>query len=241
MSIRLRFSALAVAFALTFAMRALATERPNILFIYTDDQAPTAVGSSNNELKTPHIDRIFQEGVILANSFVTTPVCSPSRAGLAVSRYGSELGIIDWINPRSEPELGLDPNTITWMELLQEAGYRTGLFGKWHLGTADRYHPTLSGYHEFVGIRTGGCPPKDAVIEIGGHNEKQSGYTCDIFTDHALAFIEKHRTAPFARVAPFPCPARGPGCRFAPRIGLPTKTWIPPCRIQTFRIFRSRR
>ncbi len=172
--------------------------RPNILFLYTDDQAPTAAGfTGNRELHTPNIDRIAREGAILANSFVTTPVCSPSRAGLATSRYGTELGILDWINPRTEPELGLDPNRITWMELFQQSGYRLGLFGKWHLGTADHFHPTLTGYDDFVGIRSGGCAPKDATIEVGGHLQKQSGYTCDIFTDHALKFIERNRSRPF--------------------------------------------
>lgn len=134
-----------------------ATPPPNIVFIYTDDQAPTAAGfAGNSELKTPHLDRLAASGAILTNAFTTTPVCSPSRAGLATSRYGSELGILDWIHPRSEPEHGLNPNMITWMELLKEAGYATALSGKWHLGTADRFHPTLTGYDEFMGIRSGG-------------------------------------------------------------------------------------
>lgn len=173
-------------------------EHTNIVFIYTDDQAPTAVGFAGNiELKTPHIDRIAAEGVILENAFTVTPVCSPSRAGLATSRYASELGILDWINPRTETELGINPNTITWMELLQAAGYRTSLSGKWHLGTADRYHPTLNGYHEFMGIRDGGCPPKDPVLEVEGHEVQTSGFTVDLVTDHALDFIQRHRNQPF--------------------------------------------
>ncbi|REJ97749.1 MAG: DUF4976 domain-containing protein [Planctomycetota bacterium] len=177
---------------------AAATDRPNIVFVLTDDQAPTAAGfAGNTQLKTPNMDRLAREGAVLTNSFVATPVCSPSRASLATSRYGSELGIIDWINPRAEPQHGLNPNTVTWMELLQEAGYATGLFGKWHLGTADRFHPTLSGYDEFMGIRSGGCPPKDPVLEIDGHDVKTNGFTVDLVTDHALQFIETHREDPF--------------------------------------------
>lgn len=173
-------------------------ERPNIVFLYTDDQAPTAAGfAGNSQLETPHIDRIAREGVTLVNAFVTTPVCSPSRAGLASSRYSSELGIFDWINPRNEPEHGLDPNIVTWMEQLQAAGYRTGLFGKWHLGTADRFHPTLTGYDEFVGFRDGGRPPKDAVLEIDGHAVPTDGFIVDVVTDHALQFIEENRERPF--------------------------------------------
>ena len=175
-----------------------ATPPPNIVFIYTDDQAPTAAGfAGNSELKTPHLDRLAASGAILTNAFTTTPVCSPSRAGLATSRYGSELGILDWIHPRSEPEHGLNPNMITWMELLKEAGYATALSGKWHLGTADRFHPTLTGYDEFMGIRSGGCPPKDPVLEVEGHDAQTSGFTVDLVTDFALDFVRRNADKPF--------------------------------------------
>lgn len=175
-----------------------AAEQPNIVFIYTDDQAPTAVGfAGNQELRTPNIDRIASEGVQIPNAFTVTPVCSPSRAALVTSRYACELGILDWINPKTETEVGLNPNTVTWMELLQKAGYRTALSGKWHLGTADRYHPTLQGYDEFMGIRDGGCPPKDPVLEIEGHQVKTSGFTVDLVTEHALEFIRKNKEGPF--------------------------------------------
>ncbi|MEZ6118900.1 MAG: sulfatase-like hydrolase/transferase [Pirellulaceae bacterium] len=173
--------------------------RPNLIFICTDDQAPRAVRALGDErFITPHIDRLFHEGVTLRNSFVTTPVCSPSRATLMTSRYGSELGIHDWINPQQEKELGLDPNWPTWPKLLQAAGYQTGLFGKWHLGTADRFHPTKFGYQQFTGIREGGCPPKDPTIEmLDGTDQKVDGFTVDIFTDAALDFIRTKHAEPF--------------------------------------------
>ena len=145
----------------------LAWARPNIVFIFTDDQAPRAVRAAGDKrFITPNIDRVFHEGAHLVNSFVTTPVCSPSRVGLIASRYGSEMQITDWINPRSEPALGLAPGTPTWPTLLSDAGYATALVGKWHLGTADRYHPTRFGYGYFMGIRTGGCPPKNPTLEL---------------------------------------------------------------------------
>ncbi len=118
-----------------FTLALFGAERPNIVFVYTDDQAPWAVGiSGNSQIRTPHMDRLFREGAYLVNAFTTTPVCSPSRAGLMTSRYGSELGITEWINPRREPELGLDPATRTFPEVLAENGYINGLVGKWHLG-----------------------------------------------------------------------------------------------------------
>jgi choline-sulfatase len=177
---------------------AAAPARPNIVFIYTDDQAPRAVAAAGDKrFITPHIDSIFHQGAHLTNAFVTTPVCSPSRLGLISSRYGSELGVTDWINPRAEQSLGLAEKTSTWPRLLAEAGYRTALVGKWHLGTKDRYHPTRFGYHEFMGIRTGGCPPKGARLEMLDGTVKQvDGYTCDVFTDHALDFIRRQHTRP---------------------------------------------
>ena len=175
-----------------------AAERPNIVFIYTDDQAPTAAGFAGNpQLKTPHIDRIAREGATLVNSFVTTPVCSPSRAGLMTSRYSSELGILDWINPRSESELGLDPDLVTWPELLQKTGYRTALVGKWHLGTQDRFHPTTMGYDEFFGFRSGGNRPQNPTLEKNGETREFPGFTADVLTDGAIEFLESTTEDPF--------------------------------------------
>ncbi len=85
----------------------------------------------------------------------------------------------------------------TWMQLLQQAGYHTGLFGKWHLGTADRFHPTRRGYDEFVGFRDGGRPPRDAVLEIDGKDVKTEGFIVDVVTDHALEFLERNSRQPF--------------------------------------------
>ena len=181
-----------------FAAPTAAAARPNIVFIYTDDQAPLAVAAAGDKrFITPHIDSIFYQGAHLLNAFVTTPVCSPSRLGLISSRYGSELGVTDWINPRAEQALGLAEKTATWPRLLAEAGYRTALCGKWHLGTQDRFHPTRFGYHEFMGIRSGGCPPKGARLEmLDGTIKQVDGYTCDVFTDHALDFIRRQHTRP---------------------------------------------
>ncbi len=184
----------------------IADERPNIVFVYTDDQAPTAIGIHNEELKTPHMDRLIREGARLANSFVTTPVCSPSRASLMSSRYGTELGITDWINPRREADHGLDPKIVTWPELLSDAGYTNGLVGKWHLGTADRFHPTRMGFQYFMGIRSGGTSPKNPTLEIDGQTRKVEGFTPDILTNHAIDFIRRNRKGPFLLCLHFRAP-----------------------------------
>jgi choline-sulfatase len=192
------------AFGVTFS--AVAAERPNIVFILTDDQAPTAVGINNPELKTPHMDRLFREGARLANSFATTPSGSSSRASLLTSRYGTELKITNWINPGRERQLGLSTRFVTWPKLLASAGYRNGLVGKWHLGTIDRFHPKRHGFHFFVGFRGGGNTPKDPVVEIGGKRRQLKGFTPDVLTDHALGFIHKNRQGPFLLCLHFRAP-----------------------------------
>src|SRR4051812_36749553 len=89
-----------------------APARPNIIFIQTDDQGPWALGLSGHpDAVTPNLDRLFRSGAYFRKSFTVTPVCSPSRTSLLTSRYGSELGITDWINEANEPDIGLDPKT----------------------------------------------------------------------------------------------------------------------------------
>jgi len=188
-----------VSFTLTLAfliapLAATAQQPPNILFIYTDDQGPWALGCAGHpQAHTPNVDRLFQEGARFTNSFVVTPVCSPSRASLMTSRYGSELGITDWINPKVEPEVGLEPGIATWPKLLSEAGYETCLVGKWHLGTQDRYHPSVHGYEVFRGFRPGGMTVADPVLEIDGATKECKGLTVDIHTDLAIDFLKRDR------------------------------------------------
>jgi len=192
---------------------AMAADRPNILFLFTDDQAPWAMGAAGHpHAKTPNMDRLVREGAYLVNSFTTTPVCSPSRASLMTSRYGSELGITDWIRPGQEDALGLDPKTITFAEALQSSGYKTGLVGKWHLGVPPQYHPTKTGFDYFMGFLTGGSKPNNPVLEKDGKTQPFKGFTPDILTDHAMEFIEANKQGPFMLCVHY----RAPHARWLP-------------------------
>ena len=183
-----------VSFLIAFLMMSAASAKqpPNILFIQTDDQAPWALGLVDQQAKTPHMDALFREGLFLKNTFTVTPVCSPSRASLMTSRYGSELGITDWIHPRKEPEHGLDASWPVWPRLLQKAGYHTGLVGKWHLGLLDQFHPTQFGFDYFMGHRGGGWSPENPKLEKEGRDQKFEGLTTDILADHAIEFLKEH-------------------------------------------------
>jgi choline-sulfatase len=169
-------------------------KRPNIIFIQTDDQAAWALGVSGNaQARTPNLDRLFRGGAYLRNAFVSTPVCSPSRAALMTSRYGTELGITDWINPNLEPQLGLSPGIPTWPKLLADNGYYCGLIGKWHLGTQPQFDPARFGFKYFMGFRAGGTAPKDPPLDVDGQVKKVEGFVVDIVTDDALRFVREHR------------------------------------------------
>jgi len=93
---------------------ASAADRPNNIFVYTDDQASWGLGAFDDpNAQTPNMNRLARDGAYLTSAFTTTPVCSPSRASLMASRYGSELGITDWIDPGREPKLSLAPDVVT--------------------------------------------------------------------------------------------------------------------------------
>lgn len=165
-------------------------ERPNIIFLYADDQAAWTIGAlGNQQARTPNLDRLYAEGVGLTNSFTTTPVCSPSRAGLLASRYGTEIGITDYLSAAVEPERGLHPSLPTWPKLLQASGYATAFVGKWHVGSLDRHLPTNNGYDLFYGFRTGAGISKDPQVESAGEVRVVPGFTPDVLTDEAIRFI----------------------------------------------------
>jgi uncharacterized sulfatase len=172
-----------------------AGKKPNIIFIMTDDQADWAFGAAPNpDARTPNIDKLCGHGARLANCFVTTPVCSPSRATLMTSRHGTEVGITDFIK---KPDVGLAAALPTWPRILAEAGYVTALIGKWHLGATDDFHPTRYGYTEFTGFRWGGRISKDPKVEVQGKQHQISGYTPDILTDYAIDFVRRRKDVPF--------------------------------------------
>ena len=169
---------------------------PNILFIYTDDQAKWTVGAyGNRECVTPNMDRLAREGIRFTHAY-TKPVCSPSRAMLLTGRYSHHVGIHDFI--QRDILNGLSPQTTTVAEVLRAAGYATGLIGKWHLGHKAEHFPTRHGFDYFMGFNDGGTRPLNPTLYKGGQYRDFQGYLADIITDDALAFIGRNRHRPFA-------------------------------------------
>lgn len=203
-------------------------KRPNIIFICTDDQAYWTTGASGNrQAHTPHLDQLAKEGAYLSNMFVTTPVCSPSRSSIFTGRYSSENNISDFIvDPGHklfkpvEGTIGLDTNRTTFASLLANAGYTTGLVGKWHLGnwtldSSRKFHPTHYGFQYYMGLTGGGTKASDAPLEEEGVVSVHKGLTEDILTDRAISFIKTNKDHPFLLCLMFRAP-HGPWLPVAP-------------------------
>ena len=184
-----------------------ATRPPNILFLYTDDQARWAGGAhGNKDVHSPNLDSIAAGGALFEQAFVTTPVCSPARAALFTSQPSFRTGIRDFIDRRREPGLGLSEDFPIWPQLLQQRGYRTGLFGKWHLGAKPEHHPTRRGFHEFFGFLDGGNLPVDPWLEVDGKDQQVRGSLPDLLTDRAIDFMKRNRREPFLASVHFRAP-----------------------------------
>lgn len=183
---------------LATALAAAPAPKPNLVTIVTDDLGRWAIGAyDNKEVHTPNLDRIAREGATFTRAFTNTPVCSPSRATYLSGLYPTEVKITDWIHPEEAKE-GVGLNALTWPAVLQKAGYRTGLSGKWHLGDLPQFHPTKQGFDHFMGFRDGGRRTMDAVLEIDGKDQPTKGPIADVVTDDAIAFVKANKDRPFA-------------------------------------------
>ncbi|HEY64446.1 MAG TPA: arylsulfatase [Caldilineae bacterium] len=172
--------------------------RPNILLILVDDMGYGDFGVFNDgSLKTPTLDRLVEEGVCLTQHYSASPVCAPARAALLTGRYPHRTGAIDTLEGRGLDRLALREVTIA--DLLKQAGYVTGLIGKWHLGALDpRYHPNNRGFDEFVGFRGGWQDYYEWRLDYNDTYRKSDGrYLTDVFTEEAVQFIRRHSKEPF--------------------------------------------
>ena len=158
-------------------------ERPNLLFVLTDDQRWDALGCLGHPfLKTPHLDRIRQEGALFANAFVTTSLCSPSRASFLTGCYAHTHGVMQ--NEKRDFDSAATPS---FAQYLQKEGYRTGYVGKWHMaGTSD----PRPGFDYWLSFRGQGVYT-DPLLNENGREFKATGYMSDLLTGHALDFLEK--------------------------------------------------
>ena len=191
---------------------AAAPRRPNILLIMTDDQGFGDLGAHGNpKIKTPHLDQLARESVWLKNFYVS-PVCAPTRASLLTGRYNFRTGVVDTYLGRAL----MYPDEVTLAEILSAAGYRTGIFGKWHLGDNAPMRPIDQGFQESLVIKGGGIgqasdPPGgssyfDPILQHNGSPKRYKGYCSDVFASAAIDFLEAPGDRPFFAYLAFNCP-----------------------------------
>jgi len=174
---------------------------PNVVLIITDDQGYGTVGvHGNDQVRTPYMDCLANEGVAF-DRFYGHPLCSPSRAALMTGRYFYRTGILH----TSRGGALMSGDEVTAAELFRDAGYRTGIFGKWHLGDNYPMRPMDQGFEKAVWHKGGGIgqtPVRpnsyfDSFLWREGEEFQAKGYCTDVFFDEALAFIEEHQREPF--------------------------------------------
>jgi arylsulfatase A-like enzyme len=183
-------------------------DRPNILFIVVDDCGYADLGcTGQTDYATPALDRLAAEGVRFTQSYANAPLCTNTRVALITGRYQYRLplGLVEPLRPsdRDAPEMGIPPGHPTLPGLLREAGYRTALIGKWHLGYLPRYSPLKSGYDEFFGIMGGftgyythrGDGGEPDLYEGETPIERQ-GYVTDLLSERAVARVEAAAASP---------------------------------------------
>ena len=186
----------AILFSL-FAVAPAAAERPNVIVIMSDDQGGGDYGFMGNDvIRTPSLDKMAKRSGLLTRFYVS-PVCAPTRASLMTGRYNYRTRCIDTYVGRAM----MDPTEITLAEILRDAGYRTGIYGKWHLGDNYPMRPMDQGFEDSVVHRGGGIgQPSDPIGAEGKYTDPtlirngvetpMKGYCTDIYFDAAMDFIE---------------------------------------------------
>lgn len=154
------------------------------------------------DVRTPSLDRLAAEGVVMTDAYSAAPICSPARAALLTGRCPARLGLEANVNPTSDA--ALDPAEVTVAEMLRANGYATGMVGKWHLGFTPETGPNAQGFDEFFGFHSWsidyyshrtiagepGLRENTAVVE-------REGYATELFTEEAVEFVNAHSDEPF--------------------------------------------
>lgn len=191
---------------------------PNIVVIVADDLGYNDLGSFGSEIiRTPHLDALAAGGVRATDGYVSAAVCSPSRAGLYTGRYQPRFGY-EYNTSGRDTVVGLPTDERTLADMLGDAGYATGLIGKWHLGKSKQHHPLSRGFDEYFGVLAGGTsyidsrragvqswPASNAPTTRGDANAIFDGfekveveeYLTDVFADRAVDFIRRHKDERF--------------------------------------------
>jgi arylsulfatase A-like enzyme len=211
MPLKVLTACLALTVLLTSAVRADDAARPNVVLVMTDDQGYGDLRClGNTVIQTPTLDGLHKQSVRLTD-FHVDPTCSPTRAALMTGRYSSRTGVWHTIMGRSI----MHAAEITLADIFSVGGYRTGIFGKWHLGDNFPYLPQYRGFHETLIHGGGGITQTpdfwgntyfDDTFLHNGTPQEFTGYCTDVFFTAALDFIETNKDRPFFAYIPTNAP-----------------------------------
>lgn len=194
---------------------------PNIVLILVDDIGYGDFACYGNDYhKTPNIDKLASEGMLFTDFHTNGVVSSPTRAAILTGRYQQYSGVEGVITAKNHRDYGLPSGAITIAKLLNNSGYKTGIFGKWHLGYETKYNPINYGFDKFVGYVSGNVDYFSHIDSQGYEdwwlNDKlkpEEGYTTNIITNHAIKFIRENKENPFFLYVPYEAchtPLQGP-------------------------------
>lgn len=181
--------------------------QPNIVLIMLDDAGWGDIHPDHSPvIDTPRIDRLAGEGMSFGQMYAGSSVCSPSRAALLTGRYPTRVGIPKVI--KSKDRKGLSQYERTLPELLKQVGYRTGIFGKWHLGHHPRHNPLRHGFDRFFGVLQSNDQRPHKLLDGRRVVEQpfEQRTLTRRFTDEAISFIRQHRNEPFFAYVPHTAP-----------------------------------
>ena len=186
-------------------------QKPNVVLILVDNIGYGDLACyGNREIKTPHVDRLAEEGVRCTDFYIASPSCMPSRGALLTGRHPLRNGLNEQVHLIDELEqrvLSLDEKLFP--QYMEELGYATACFGKWNLGFAPGHRPTERGFGEYLGNISGNCDYFTHVyngrhdLYRGTEPVRINGYTTDIWADAACDFIRRNRSGPFFVYVPF--------------------------------------
>jgi arylsulfatase A-like enzyme len=195
-------------------------KKPNLVMILADDLGYGDLGLHGSiQIPTPHIDQLGMEGIVFSSGYVSSPVCSPSRAGLMTGKNQLSFGYNNNMGPNQtgfDPDfMGLPVTEKTLADQLKSLGYTTGLVGKWHLGNKPQFYPTKRGFDEFWGFLGGahdyflakpGGVEMQCPIECNYKTPVPLTYITDDIGNECVDFIKRHKNEPFFLFASFNAP-----------------------------------